>query len=345
MKNTKEPFIISIGGGKGGVGKSMVSSNIAVQYAQAGLHVTLIDLDIGAANLHTIFGMRQPPKGLGEYLTSPNSELSEYVISTSIPNLQLIPGSGFVPELANLKHAQKLKLISHIKQLNCDIVLLDLGAGTSNSTIDFFTMTQAGIIVTTPEPTAIINAYEFLKNVIYRILFRIFKNQESLLEILRSSTLPNSPLNTISDLIEAIGKKNAWAAQNVKEICADLDFYLIFNQARKVADSQLGVKLHQICQKFLNLDLTIAGMIFFNEEVSASVFKMQPISVVYPDSITSQTLKRIALSVFDQMTEKSLNGTKMTYSAEKQIQMNMKHSHHDFEMNLLTQRRLSRASN
>src|ERR1700722_16095086 len=123
MKKQSEPLIIAIGGGKGGVGKSMVSSNLAVQYAQAGLQVVLIDLDVGAANLHTIFGIRQPPKGLGDYFTTPRSQLTDYFIDTNIPNLKLVPGSGFVPELANLKHVQKVKIITQIKNLSTDLVL------------------------------------------------------------------------------------------------------------------------------------------------------------------------------------------------------------------------------
>ena len=341
MKKQSEPLIVAIGGGKGGVGKSMVSSNLAVQYAQAGLQVVLIDLDVGAANLHTIFGIRQPPKGLGDYFTTPRSQLTDYFVETNIPNLKLVPGSGFVPELANLKHVQKLKIITQIKSLSTDLVLLDLGAGSSSSVIDFFSMTHAGIVVTTPEPTAIVNAYEFLKNVIYRILFRMFKNQEDILEILKNSTLPNQGIATIDDLIKVISKKHPWAAQNIRDICKDLDFYLIFNQSRKLGDIQLGAKLHNICQRYLNIDLTFSGMIFYNEEVSASVFKMCPISIAYPQTVTSQTLKRIALSIFQQIGVKLL-GDHPKAPFDEQIAAAMGFAKKDFELNLLAQKRIQR---
>ena len=341
MKKQVEPLIIAIGGGKSGVGKSMVSSNLAVQYASAGLKVVLIDLDVGAANLHTIFGIRQPPKGLGDYFTTPRSQISDYFIHTKIPNLQLVPGSGFVPESANLKHAQKLKIITQIKALSADLVLLDLGAGSSSSVIDFFSMTHAGIIVTTPEPTAIVNAYEFLKNVIYRILFRMFKNQDDILEIIRNSTLPNQSVATIEDLIKVIAKKHPWAAQTIREICQDLDFHLVFNQSRKLSDADLGKKLHAICQKFLNIDLTFSGIIFFNEEVSASVFKMCPISLAFPNSVTAETLKRIALTIFRHITDKIADNAQKP-SFEDQINNSFPIFKKDFELNLLAQKKFQR---
>ena len=203
-----EPILLAIGGGKGGVGKSMVSTNLAVHYTEAGLKTVLLDLDFGAANVHTIFGVRQPEKGLGDYFTTPRSQLEDFLIDSKLENLQLGAGSGFIPQLANLPHMKRTKLIKQIKSLPADLVMLDLGAGSSTNVIDFFSMTHAGIVVSTPEPTAIVNAYEFLKNVIYRILFRMFRNQPEITEILKISISPNNSLGitTIAELISEVEK-------------------------------------------------------------------------------------------------------------------------------------------
>jgi flagellar biosynthesis protein FlhG len=342
-KKNDEPLIISIGGGKGGVGKSMVSSNLAVQYAMAGMKVVLLDLDFGAANLHTIFGIRQPPRGLGDYFTTPRSKLTDFVVKTELENLLLIPGSGFVPELANLKHMQKVKLINQIKKLKADLVLLDLGAGSSNNVVDFFAMTQAGLVVTTPEPTAIVNAYEFLKNVVYRILFRMFRSHKAISDILKISTNPNNHLNisTISELIDAVAQKNEWIAENIRELCLDLDFYVIFNQARKTNEAHLGVKLRDICSRHLCLDLNFAGMIFYNEEVPTAVHKMRPISLTDPESVTTVTLKRVATQTMNHVLTKVINGNKLE-SFEKQLSRVMMSAKKDYEKNLLVQKRFQR---
>ncbi|MBB64453.1 MAG: hypothetical protein CMO81_05270 [Waddliaceae bacterium] len=343
MTQEKEPIIFSIGGGKGGVGKSMVSANLAVQYAQAGLKVILLDLDFGAANIHTIFGIRQPKAGLGNYFTSPKTHLSDYVLDTNIKNLQIVPGSGFVPELANLKYFQKVKLVRHIRQLDADLVLLDLGAGSSYNVIDFFSMSHASIIVTSPEPTAIVNAYEFLKNVVYRVLFRMFRNQDEILEIIKASTVPQNTYDiaSIDDLIKVIGKKEPWIAEQIQELCNSLDFYVVFNQARNAENARLGSKLQEICQRYLHLKLNYSGIIFHNEEVSASIFKMSPISVHLPDSITSQVLQRISIQIFNQVAQKMLKGQN-NESFEDQLNRVLSHAKKDYAQNLLTQRRIQR---
>ena len=339
----KEPLILSIGGGKGGVGKSMVSSNLAVTYAQAGLKVTLLDLDFGAANIHTIFGIRQPKKSLGDYFTTPRSQLKEFLLDTKVENLKVAAGSGFIPELANLKHFQKTKLIKHIRKLDADVVLLDLGAGSSHNVIDFFSMTNGSIIVTTPEPTAIVNAYEFLKNVIYRLLGRMFRNQEKILNIIKESAIPNNSLNisSIDDLITFVRKSDPWIADQMTALCQDLDFYVVFNQARSTANAQSGKKLQQICKKYLHTNLNYSGMIFFNEEVTASVFNMMPMTLNKPNSVTSKSIQRIGTKIFNSLINKKLTGTH-AQSFDEQLSQVMREAKQDHAKNLLTQKKIQR---
>jgi flagellar biosynthesis protein FlhG len=337
---SQSPMIISVGGGKGGVGKSMVCSNMGVQYAQAGFRVIIIDLDIGAANTHTIFGIRQVPHGLGDFISAPRSRLKDYLLNTDVENLRIVPGSGFVAELASLKHVQKVKLLNQIKTLPADIILLDLGAGSSNHVVDFFSMSNASIVVTTPEPTAIVNAYEFLKNVIYRILFRMFKKQDEILTILKNSTAADNSygISTISELIEYIKKDHLWAAETILEICNDLDFHVIFNQAKQASDVQLGAKLCKICKRFINLKLNFGGMIFQNERVSSSVVKMTPVSLIYPDCPTSVSIKRQSITIFKRIANKMLDeGNNLPF--EEQLEEVTKNAKKDFKLNLLDVKR------
>jgi flagellar biosynthesis protein FlhG len=343
MAEKKTPITLSIGGGKGGVGKSMVSANLAVQYAKSGMRVILLDLDFGAANVHTLFGIRQPPKGLGDYFTTPRSKLEDYLVNTSHPNLRLAAGNGFVPELANLQHMRKVKLIKHIKQLDADLVLLDLGAGSANNVVDFFSMTHASVVVTSPEPTAVINAYEFLKNVVYRILFRMFRNQKEITSILKISTAPNNSLGitSIAELAKAVEEKDAWAAENIRTVCAKLDSYIILNQATSTAQANVGRKLRTICQNFLSLDLNYAGLIFHNQEVSTSVHRMIPLSLSDPECATSKVLKRIATQIFRQMVTRIKTGTH-AHDFEEQVSQIVTHARKDYEDNLLVQKRIQR---
>ena len=102
------PTIISIASGKGGVGKSMVVSNLGLQLARKGLRVTLVDMDIGGANLHILFGMFHPPSTLTDFFTdrSVNLEKLAHLVASPLP-LRLIPGTGETLLTANLQHAKK----------------------------------------------------------------------------------------------------------------------------------------------------------------------------------------------------------------------------------------------
>ena len=343
---SNEPIILAIGGGKGGVGKSMLSSNLAVKYAQSGIRTILIDLDMGAANTHTIFGMRQAPRGLGDFLREKKKPLNEFLVKTQIKQLQIIPGSGFIPEIANLEHHHKVKMMNQIKELDADLILLDLGAGSSHHILDFFTLSHGSIVVTTPEPTAIVNAYEFLKNLIYRILFRMFKSQPEILNIVRKSTIANNSFNisNIPQLIQYLKKKNQWIGKNVEEVLQDLNFYFILNQARKTQDTQLGIKFNSICKKFLNLDVQFSGMVFHNSEVNMSILKMQPISLAFPDSVTSKTIQSLASQIFQHLASKILN-EEQSIDSEKYLSLMQHKVRSDFTENLLTQKRLQRQLN
>jgi flagellar biosynthesis protein FlhG len=109
--------IIAVGGGKGGVGKSVLSANIAVAFAERGQQVVLIDADLGMANAHTLFSIDRPGKGLGAVLDKEISDVSDTRVATGVPNLMLIPGTSASPGTANINHGQKQKLLRQIRNL------------------------------------------------------------------------------------------------------------------------------------------------------------------------------------------------------------------------------------
>jgi flagellar biosynthesis protein FlhG len=155
------PTIYPIGGGKGGVGKSFVTASLGALLASRGKSVALVDLDLGASNLHTFLGVTAPGDGLNRFLDRTESQLERVAADTHIADLCLISSSNCSMEVANLFFAQKVKLINAIRRLPFDYVFLDLGAGTNFNTLDFFLTSQRGVFICTPEPTSIENAFRF----------------------------------------------------------------------------------------------------------------------------------------------------------------------------------------
>lgn len=288
----KSPLIFAIGGAKGGVGKSMVCSNLAIQFAKEGLQVALLDLDFGAANLHTIFGISKPKHGWAEYFEDPSLSLRSFFSPTSQKNLSLLAASGFVPEMADLEGSTKTDLIKKIKNLQVDAVFLDLGAGSSKDMVDFFSIANYKLLVTTSEPTALMNNFEFVKNVLYRSLKRLYQGQPKLLALL-DQFKKNSSAST-QKLIDEVTKVDAWQAENTQALCQDLSIFVVFNQIRKMEEAQTSFRLKKVCQKQLGLDLRYPGFVFFNEDIAACVQKMLPISLVHPNSITTRIFARMA---------------------------------------------------
>ena len=161
-------MILPIGSGKGGVGKSLLATNLSIALAEAGRKVVLADLDLGASNAHTMLGIRSVNRGIRTFLSVPRMSFAEIVLPTEYNGLSFIPGDAEVPGIANLKAVQKKRLVRCLESLAADFLVLDLGPGAGANSLDFFLMSALGIVVTTPALTAVLNAYLFLKNVVFR---------------------------------------------------------------------------------------------------------------------------------------------------------------------------------
>ncbi len=168
---TSAPQIWAIASGKGGVGKSFISANLGLALAGHNRRTVLVDLDLGGANIHTCLGVTNPKTTLSDLLDSNNSDINALVEYHENANIGLISGAADDLQMANLKHFQKLKIMRNLAHIDADFVILDLGAGTSFNTLDFFLHADQALLVVTPDPTSIENSYRFIKCLLAR-LFR-----------------------------------------------------------------------------------------------------------------------------------------------------------------------------
>ena len=179
-EETRSPQVWAVGGGKGGIGKSVLSILIAMALAEKGEDTVVIDGDLGGSNLHTFMGIRTPGRTLNDFIGRRYDTLEEVCISTEQESLRIICGASEVLTLANLKYTQKMKILQAISKIRADHVVLDLGAGTGFDTLDFFLSAHRQIVVMTPQPIAIQNAYAFVRNAVYRALSRLTSRRPSL---------------------------------------------------------------------------------------------------------------------------------------------------------------------
>ncbi len=284
---TKPPKIWAIGGGKGGVGKSLVSTLIATELANQNNKTILIDADLGGANLHTLMGIKTPVRTLNDFVTRKYNSMEEICIQTSVNNLQLICGASEILTLANPQYAQKNKIVQNLMHLKADHVILDLGAGTSYNVLDFFLIADNPIVVVTPQPISIQNAYGFVRNAIYRKLSRMASQQSTLHNLIKDAMDPKnrSQMRTIQDLFQAVDQSyNSTVVHQLKEAIQKIKPWVVTNIAKDKRDRNAGKIIQLVAEKYLTIHVEELGSILYDPMVEKMISQMKPVSSLTQES-------------------------------------------------------------
>lgn len=156
--------VITITSGKGGVGKTNFAVNLAIYLSKIGKRVTVLDADFGLSNVEILLGVI-PKYSLADVITG-KSSIGE-IITEGPMGVQFVSGGSGLNELANITNRQMSYIIEKFAYLDTisDFILIDTGAGISNSVINFIKASDEAVIVTTPEPTSITDAYSLIKTV------------------------------------------------------------------------------------------------------------------------------------------------------------------------------------
>ncbi|NNL77916.1 MAG: P-loop NTPase [Desulfobacterales bacterium] len=288
--------IIPVASGKGGVGKTFISATLAIALAELGHRVIAADLDFGGANLHSFLGLPNRFAGVGDFIKARTAELDELLVPSETPNLYFLPGEGKTPFLANLAYAQKIKLISRIRKLPADYILLDLGAGSSFNTLDFFRIAQRGILVTIPEPTAVMGMLVFLKNFLLRSIERKMARNYKIRVMLRD--LFNQPMDaqmlSIKELHQKIANEDPLAAESVGQIYQSCRPRIIINMGENPEDSRMAFKISRTLSEILSIEADYFGFVFKDRSVLTSIRNRNVFFSNYQDSLAAENITRIA---------------------------------------------------
>jgi flagellar biosynthesis protein FlhG len=294
LEGSRKSKIWAIGGGKGGVGKSLVTANTSICLALMGYKVVTVDLDLGGANMHTCLGIPIPEKTLSDYISKKITNFNELLVPTPIKNLQIISGAQDELGIANLKQMHKNKILTKLNELEADYVLLDLGAGTTFNTLDFFIAADKGILVILPEPTSIENTYRFIKSVYHRRLKMI----EELLDI---QPLINQAMNakissgqsTPVDLVKRIVEINPEMGMKLQREISKFRPQIIMNQIRNQQDIDIGFSIQSVCKRYFGVEMDYVGYLDYDSAVWQSVKKRRPLLMEFPNSRLVNNFDRI----------------------------------------------------
>lgn len=260
-----------------------------------GFNTILVDLDLGAPNMHTCLGEPTPSRNFHEFITGKFDSLNDVILPTQIPKLQLITGSNDHTELANISVPDQSKLMAEIHKLNADFTILDLSAGTHATTLDFFNMAERHLVVLTPEPTSIENAYRFMKASFFRKIKRYEKQlglEATVAEIMANSD--DYKVKFPSDLVSALTELEPAKGMQLRHLMSSLDFDLILNQTRTSRDIPLGRSIESVCRRYFGLRTNFLGSLEYDNAVWHALRKRRPLLLEYPQSALYSEILAIA---------------------------------------------------
>jgi flagellar biosynthesis protein FlhG len=273
-------MIFSVGGGKGGIGKSTIASGIGCQMGTLGKKVVVVDADLAGPNLHLTMGIRYPEKTLHDFLSGKVTRIEELLLETPYPNVKLVAGATGIADTTDPRLAQKRRLMSAIARLSADIVVVDIGAGADEDNTDFFSLSPYGVVIITNEPTSIENAYGFLKNGLIRQFVNLFDGLPEVRDaVLRFSNPKLGGYRKIGDIVTATERIYPDASEKMKLLLQKYRPALVVNMVRNRTDVQVEESFRRIVREYLCIDMVYIGYVVYDEAVIHSVRQIKPLSL------------------------------------------------------------------
>jgi flagellar biosynthesis protein FlhG len=294
------PCVWALGGGKGGVGKSVITANLAIALARRGRRCVVVDADLGGGNLHTILGVRKPHRTLADFLNREVAELADVLCETTIPNLSLVSGARAFLAMANPKHSQKERLLRHLRTIDADHVLLDLSAGSAFNVLDFFLEARRGIVVVVPEPTSLENAYHFLKAAFFRSLSRATREPQvrhAVEQVMKERD--ELDVHSPRELIARVLAFDRTAGRALEDQARLFSPRLIVNQTRTPEHRRMGDDIALACREYLGTEVEYLGAVARDEAVHAAVSQRRPVLESRPNSGFARDVEALAARLLD----------------------------------------------
>ncbi len=290
--------ILPIASGKGGVGKSLLSANLAIALGQAGKKVVLADLDLGASNLHLALGHNVKNNSIGTYLTD-KSSFQSIIEPTEYDNVNFIAGDSQIPGLTTLKAAQKTKLLRNFHSIDADFLILDLGAGTHQIILDMFLQSPQGILVTAPTVTATLDGYLFLKNSVFRLLNTTYKRGSAGHQYLEQLKTNSDAMKSIyiPKLVDQLSVVDPVNTGLFKTRMNQFKPRLVMNMIDDPKDADRAQRIRNSCSQYLGMDLEYLGLMYRDQLQDKALSSRLPVIIYKPNCVLSQAIYRIAEKV------------------------------------------------
>ncbi len=289
------PRVVAIGGGKGGVGKSLVAANVGIFLATLGKRVILVDASFGAPNLHIFAGVPRPARSLSEALAANGPALAEICVPTYVPGVKLISGVYDPPWISEPGPAFVRMICEQLRTLPADWVVVDLGPGLAAPTLELFLEADISMMVAVPDPTSIELMHRFAKAAFLKSLER-----RGLAHLVRNRTGEErpgdleggapSPLEIWLDAVE----DGVTEIDELRAAILSFSPHLVINSARSKSDMELGRAVASVARRRLGIPIRYLGHLEYDEAVWASTRRRRPLLIEHPETRVAKCFERVA---------------------------------------------------
>ena len=278
----------------------MRATNISVGLALLGQRVILADLDLGGADAHLLLGVKTLSTDWNDFLEKKVQTIDEILTMTPFEGLRLIGGNSSKLGSANLSYAQKQKIIRHLKTLDCDYIIVDLGGDTSFNVLDFFLLADQKIAVTSAEPTSFLDTYNFVKVAFYRFLDRFFAEHNGLKELsdqVHEFSLGKNEGPTLESIFQKVRAIDLSAYLKLKEHIEKFHLSIVTNMVESRKDVSIARSMQRLLKKKCFLDVGILGTVPFDVAVRRAARRFTPFTVDEPRCRASQVLNQMLAGI------------------------------------------------
>ncbi len=284
----REPQVVAVGGGKGGVGKSLIAANLGIFLATLGKKVVVVDCSLGAPNLHLFCGVPRPTRTLAEALVPRGAPLADLAVSTPVPGMRLIAGAADPAWVADVDLATAQALLAEVRELPCDWVVLDLAGGMSAVVLELFLGADVGIVAAVPDPTSVELMHRFIGAA---FLHRL--RQHGLSDLAERHAAPKGgiagPLEIYLDAVEADDPY----LEHLRAAILGFAPQLVINAARSKHDMELGRAITSATHRRLGVPIGYLGHLEYDEAVWASTRRRRPLLVEHPEARITKCIEKV----------------------------------------------------
>jgi flagellar biosynthesis protein FlhG len=232
---------------------------------------------------------------LADFASGRETDLEKLLIDTPFPHLRVIAATRAHLGVPQLRAFRRGELARAFRRLVCDVVLVDLGAGAHPTVVDYFLVSDQGILVLTPEPTSVENAYAFLRAAFYRRM-RLAMMSHAVRERIHEAMDQRNErgIRTPQDLLREVGELDPEEGRRFVTTMQGFRPRIIVNGVRSAEDIRLGFSVKSVCKKYFGIEIEYLGYVNHDEAVRRAVRARQPLVVSEPGSDAAVYLTRIA---------------------------------------------------